>query len=112
MSESAVDAVRRLRDVLRTFSQALASGNVEAVLAVELPLADAVQRLPRGPGATEGADRATLRDLANESRELMRRCERLGAAARDMAELSSRFTRHAYGRTGESVRPTVRPTVV
>ncbi len=93
------EVVERLRLALDQLATALASGDPAAVLACELPLADAL-RATRGAirhvTKTEAAD---VRRLLTEARAAVERCRRLGETVVVLATATANAP-NGYGRRG------------
>ena len=91
------DALILVESALDRLSAALATGQADAVLAAEEPLANAVQRLSTCPRPTL-ADRDRVRTGVRAVRLALAQCQRLG---RNSAALEQLLTfNSAYGATG------------
>jgi len=99
-----------MRDALDGLALALASGNLQTVLAAEYPLAEAVRHLPRRGASIDAADRAQLRPLIEDAFRILSRCRQLGEAARDVVAAALPALQ-GYGRTGAMVAPRLRTTI-
>lgn len=101
-------AALRLRSILDRLASALATVNIDTLLACEAELAAALADLGGGRLADEPSREATVRELA-AARSALTRCRRLGATIGDLTRMSmaARGDSPAYGRQGET-RPTTR----
>src|SRR5262245_21656376 len=96
---SANDAIEKVHTALRGLERALESGQPDAVLAAEQPLAEATSAL----GAIERAavtDPIGLRARLLEARLALQRCRALGEASGDLLE-TVYPTRSNYDREGQ-----------
>jgi hypothetical protein len=107
-----LDALTRVQLALAQMADALASGEADAVLAAEAPLADAAHQLAalaRTPTFTDGLTPAALRRAVLETRAGLGRCERLGGSMAAVA--ATVFPQIVYGpgpRMGRATAPVAR----
>ena len=107
---SPADCVDRLRIALDRLAGALASGDPDAVLACELPVADALRGL-RGTARTVTAGEADrVRSLVSDARAALLRCRRLGETVVAIAAATANAPQ-GYGRLGTPVPARARTTV-
>ena len=107
MTDSRVAAVDQLRDVLVTLSNALASGRVADVLAVEMSLAAASRSISTESIRLTADERRRLRDAILDTRIALMRCRRLGQAATELA--SCLAVQPSYDRSGALVTAAAPP---
>ena len=98
----ALQAALRLRTALEQTAEALASPRLEALLASETALEDALGEFPRLEGL-DAAGRALVRAELEQARLALLRCRRLGSALGDFVRLSF----DAQGRGSGYGRPSV-----
>ena len=107
-----LDALTRVQLALAHVADALASGEADAVLAAEAPLADAAHQLAslaRTPNPSDGVTTAALRRAVLETRVALGRCERLGGSM--AAVTATAFPQLVYGpgpRMGRATAPVAR----
>jgi hypothetical protein len=94
---TAPDTIDRLQAALEDLAVALASGQSDAVLAAEGPLADAVRALDGGTHP-DPADALSWRRRVDTVRGLVARCRALGHASGGL--LDAMFPPALYGRGG------------
>jgi hypothetical protein len=92
------DPLFELQAALDGLAAALTSGDPDAVLAAETPLAIATARLTALDGRPDGTA-AELRARLQDIRRSVGRCRRLGAASADLLNL---FTAAEYGPAGRT----------
>ena len=83
----ALQAAARLRTALEQTAEALASSRLDAILASESAIEDALGELPPLDGLDDAA-RARVRADLEQARLALLRCRRLGSALADFVRLS------------------------
>jgi hypothetical protein len=104
------EVVERLRLALDQLASALASGDPAAVLACELPMADALRATRSAMRRLTPTEAGDIRRLIAEAREALDRCRRLGETIVVLATATANAP-HGYGRRGVPLDVTARATV-
>ncbi len=104
------EVVERLRLALDELATALASGDPAAVLACELPLADALRATRSAMRHVAETDAGDVRRLVAEARASIDRCRLLGDTIVVLATATANAP-NGYGRSGVPIGVTTRATV-